>query len=751
MYTEISKDIAVYDGWIVNKTTRLIIPKKSAYKKLTQLEQARLNSIPLQSFSNIRKDSKLIYETNCFDIFKHVVVKKYEFVKTPNQIIAKDTLKVHKNADYIGKRCFTLQCHQVKLGRRKIYLKRSSLFEMNQLEDNLKKLNKKDNNGFITTPSLVSLLFNLDEFTFSPTDIEGIRKYYSEERDRYEQLIFEIINHLYISSKDSLYKNDSIFFHSVKGRLATTSEVSKLHEYSIELGFLFYMVINNTNFSIYDDPQQSHLDELLSDGPLSTKCGIVANIIKRLLLNENNTEFWKVFFVKGIKMNAFKLDTWISFDWLPKYKSLHTFRLFLEAFNFLMISSFSYGEDVIDLYTQTAKQASSGSFIDIWVHLYDIISNNWGYLFQNEFPNLEIEMSLVISHRTISMKTLRLMNQEIDTDLNYILDTLYSFLIFGSKEDVYFDTLGNFTHSFSQDSVNVNMMKNFKREWYSKHKATWRIKEDSSNSEMVKAVKTLISQFTKLLMFKVWISCGGFSLFFAELTSLTFNSQNRNLFIDEETRQLYIKIQDKESDEDKTFFLDLQTSKFLLWSLLILRPFTIFLFQIELKDFIGSKIIDQFDNEIEVELSALDRYDVIYVTRYYNLETFPIEKLCTDIKYNGAYHFLFVNFSKGMLIDFGSFEITLELYPQDLTARSRLNYTRITQALSLLLEYGVKPYIDSKLASNLTSVNRANSDSRDIYNVKLSLYGSLDKCTNIMSRRKIISKIFQGIIEGQVI
>ncbi|KAG0653326.1 hypothetical protein C6P44_001971, partial [Monosporozyma unispora] len=320
------------------------------------------------------------------------------------------------------------------------------------------------------------------------------------------------------------------------------------------------MVINNTNFSIYDDPQQSHLDELLSDGPLSTKCGIVANIIKRLLLNENNTEFWKVFFVKGIKMNAFKLDTWISFDWLPKYKSLHTFRLFLEAFNFLMISSFSYGEDVIDLYTQTAKQASSGSFIDIWVHLYDIISNNWGYLFQNEFPNLEIEMSLVISHRTISMKTLRLMNQEIDTDLNYILDTLYSFLIFGSKEDVYFDTLGNFTHSFSQDSVNVNMMKNFKREWYSKHKATWRIKEDSSNSEMVKAVKTLISQFTKLLMFKVWISCGGFSLFFAELTSLTFNSQNRNLFIDEETRQLYIKIQDKESDEDKTFFLDLQTS-----------------------------------------------------------------------------------------------------------------------------------------------------------------------------------------------
>ena len=134
MYTEISKDIAVYDGWIVNKTTRLIIPKKSAYKKLTQLEQARLNSIPLQSFSNIRKDSKLIYETNCFDIFKHVVVKKYEFVKTPNQIIAKDTLKVHKNADYIGKRCFTLQCHQVKLGRRKIYLKRSSLFEMNQLE-----------------------------------------------------------------------------------------------------------------------------------------------------------------------------------------------------------------------------------------------------------------------------------------------------------------------------------------------------------------------------------------------------------------------------------------------------------------------------------------------------------------------------------------------------------------------------------------------------------------------------------------
>lgn len=91
---------------------------------------------------------------------------------------------------------------------------------------------------------------------------------------------------------------------------------------------------------------------------------------------------------------------------------------------------------------------------------------------------------------------------------------------------------------------------------------------------------------------------------------------------------------------DKTLFLDLETSKIVLWSLLILRPFTIYLFEEELTGMSGDVICDQVDIAVDSEISNFEPINSQIDAHEYNKGVIIKmgSALPNNVRSNGAFH-----------------------------------------------------------------------------------------------------------------
>ncbi|CAL9735190.1 hypothetical protein MOSE0_H00122 [Monosporozyma servazzii] len=626
----INERFCVIDGWIVDIDEEEVVAPSIISSLLTPDEKKKLATFEgLKVFSDIDTSTTVIVNSASEELFHYVKTDNIEFVTMSGRVVTKNS-KSHKQGRKSVIDEFTLNCHSVSLGgRNNFYIHRAVPNEVTQLASGLfevpVKTQTEDNTAF-------TKVVKVQEFKFTRHDYNILKNLVLQNDSHAKYIAADMMKILKeeVSIKTisffgrNIYRGGDIF---IKHLLPET-----LAMFGSRISYLLLVLKCCDKLSVFSKYKSTadRVAGITKNCHTATQLAeFIAKEVSVLSEDGGDTEFWRIWVLLG----AFNFSSWGNYDRICPWLSILNYRHLLKSVKWMFLfGGFIYREDkqaVVDRWT--SYKPSGIDFVDKIKMLHVHFSNE---PYRHSFPNIPEPQNSSPEENMSPYEIIRDSLSALTNTFDKCMEELSQWFTFADVNQLHSATIGSHDKTFKDDHSAVNILHNFGRDAFANMDMRWREQRDQSDTNILKQVKDIITDLSKLIMAMVWISTG-MSMRYPVLATLAYAGMSRNIYIDRVKRKLYLnmKYDNQDSVSIRRLPLDVGVSRRLWWMIAIFQTFAIATFYNEMSLYDKRGVLDELYRDISdrCKRNDLDMHNEYHIDRVVSANDESLRQVKEDI------------------------------------------------------------------------------------------------------------------------
>ncbi|CAL9735595.1 hypothetical protein MOSE0_H09670 [Monosporozyma servazzii] len=602
----INERFCVIDGWIVDIEEMEVVSQKFTRSLFTADEKRKLAEVGgLKAFSDIDTSSTMIVNSTSEELFHYVKTEDVEFVTIAGRVVAKNN-KTYRHSRKSVNNEFTLKCHPITVGRKiKCYLHLTVPNRDTQLQSSTHEIpvkHRTEGSSFFTN------IVKVQELKFTRDDYNILKNLVLQNESHAKYIAGDMMK---ILKEQGSIKTIGVFGRSIyRGgdRFIKVMLPETLATVGSRISYLLLLLKccdKLSVFSKYKSTADRIAGTITNCNTATQLAEVIAKEVSVVSEDGGDTEFWKTWVFLG----AFDFSSWGSYDHICPCVSIFDYKHLLESLLWVFrCGGVIYGEDKQAVVERWTPDRESGiPFVDHIKNLYTHAIDEADVSALALASVRQEEQYVTVKNRVLSYRIIGGALNDLTDEFDGSVEELSQWLSFGNPDQLYSITIGSHGKTFEDDQSAVNILHNFGRDAFQSIKMRWRVPGDKNDANILKRIKDIIADLNKLIMAIGWISTG-MPMRYAELATLTYAGQSRNIYIDEANKRLYLNIKYKKNQKfiKRSLFLTDGVSRRLWWTIAILRTFAFVTFYDEIGEYDERGVIDELYREVSDDVRKED-------------------------------------------------------------------------------------------------------------------------------------------------